>query len=56
VPDQMRDLLERDLKDQIEHNVRSGLLTPAGNREVRYTWRGMLYLWSRFLLDFVRMT
>jgi hypothetical protein len=56
VPDQMRDLLEQDLKDQIEHNVRSGLLTPVGNREVRYTWRGMLYLWSRFLLDFVRMT
>ena len=56
VPDQMRDLLEQDLKDQIEHNVRTGLLAPAGNREVRYTWRGMLYLWSRFLLDFVRMT
>jgi hypothetical protein len=55
-PDHMRDLLEQDLKDQIEHNVRSGLLTPAGNHEVRYTWRGMLYLWSRFLLDFVRMT
>ena len=56
VPDQMRDLLEQDLKDQIVHNVRSGLLTPAGNDEVRYTWRGMLYLWSRFLLDFVRLT
>lgn len=55
-PDHMRDLLEQDLKDQIEHNVRSGLLTPAGDHEVRYTWRGMIYLWSRFLLDFVRMT
>jgi hypothetical protein len=56
VPDQMRGLLEQDLKEQINHNVRSGLLTPAGNREVRYTWRGMFYLWSRFLLDFVRLT
>jgi hypothetical protein len=55
VPDQMRDLLEQDLKEQIDHNVRTGLLTPAGNREVRYTWRGMFYLWSRFLLDFVRL-
>lgn len=55
-PDHMRDLLEQDLKDQIEHNVRSGLLTPTSNHEVRYTWRGMIYLWSRFLLDFVRMT
>ena len=55
-PDHMRDLLEQDLKDQIDHNVRSGLLTPTGNQEVRYTWRGMFYLWSRFLLDFVRLT
>ncbi|MBV8816279.1 MAG: hypothetical protein JO271_17450 [Verrucomicrobia bacterium] len=55
-PEQMRELLEQDLKAQIDHNVRSGLLTPAGDHQVRYTWRGMVYLWSRFLLDFVRMT
>ena len=55
-PEQMRELLEQDLKAQIDHNVRSGLLTPAGHHQVRYTWRGMFYLWSRLLLDFVRMT
>ena len=34
----MRDLLEQDLKDQIKHNVRYGLLAKTGHRE------GSLYL------------
>jgi len=24
-------------------------------QSVRYTWRGMFYLWFRFLWDFVRL-
>jgi hypothetical protein len=54
-PEQFRDLLEQDLRAQIDHNVRSGLLKPAGTQLVRYTWRGMFYLWFQFLRDFLRL-
>jgi hypothetical protein len=54
-PDQIRDLLQQDLVAQIRHNVRAGLLTPVDNEKVRYTWRGMVYLWLQFLWDFVRL-
>jgi hypothetical protein len=54
-PEESRGLLEQDLRAQIDHNVRSGLLKPVGAKQVRYTWRGMLYLWFQFLLDFVRL-
>jgi hypothetical protein len=47
--------MENDLREQIAHNIRRGVLksTPAG--DVKYSWRGMLYLWCQFLLDLVRL-
>jgi hypothetical protein len=35
--------------------VRAGLLAPVDEQKVRYTWRGMFYIWFRFLWDFVRL-
>jgi hypothetical protein len=52
---QIQELLQQDLTAQITHNVRAGLLAQVGEQQVRYTWRGMFYLWLRFLLDFVRL-
>jgi len=54
-PKQIQALLQEDLTAQITHNVRAGLLEPVGERRVRYTWRGMFYLWFRFLWDFARL-
>ena len=53
-PSQIQDLLQNDLRAQINHNVAAGLLAPAREGEVRYTWRGMFYIWFRFLCDLVR--
>ncbi len=54
-PPQIQLLLQQDLTAQINHNVRAGLLARVDDQSVRYTWRGMLYLWFRFLWDFVRL-
>jgi hypothetical protein len=54
-PPQIRLLLQQDLTAQIRHNVRAGLLARVDEQNVRYTWRGMFYLWFRFLWDFVRL-
>ncbi len=47
--------IENDLREQIAHNIKKGVLTPTPEGEVRYSWRGMIYLWCQFLLDLVRM-
>jgi hypothetical protein len=47
--------IENDLREQIAHNIAKGVLTPANEREVKYSWRGMIYLWCQFLLDLVRL-
>ena len=54
-PHQIRELLQQDLSAQITHNVKAGLLERVDSEKVRYTWRGMFYLWFRFLWDFVRL-
>lgn len=53
--DRIQSEIERDLRDQIAHNVTAGILKPANEREVRYSFRGMIYLWCQFLLDLVRL-
>src|SRR5947209_18473978 len=53
--DRIQSEIEKDLRDQIAHNIDKGVLkqTPAG--EVKYSWRGMVYLWCQFLIDLVRL-
>ncbi len=47
--------IENDLRDQIAHNIKQGVLKPTAEGEVKYSWRGMVYLWCQFLLDLVRL-
>ncbi|MDQ1422268.1 MAG: hypothetical protein QOJ52_4230 [Acidimicrobiaceae bacterium] len=47
--------VENDLRDQIAHNIKKGVLKPTPDGEVKYSWRGMVYLWCQFLLDLVRL-
>ena len=47
--------VENDLRDQIAHNIRKGVLKSTASGEVKYSWRGMIYLWCQFLLDLVRL-
>jgi hypothetical protein len=48
--------IQKDLRAQIAHNIASGVLKQAGTGEVRYSWRGLFYLWFQFLRDLVRLS
>ena len=50
-----QDEIENDLRDQIAHNLEAGVLTQTPAGEIKYSWRGMIYLWCQFLLDLVRL-
>ena len=47
--------VENDLRDQIAHNLKKGVLKSTASGDVKYSWRGMIYLWCQFLLDLVRL-
>jgi len=53
--DQIQQEIENDLRDQIAHNIKAGVLMQTPGGEIKYSWRGMVYLWCQFLLDLVRL-
>lgn len=55
-PDAVRTVVERDMEAQMQHNISEGLLEPAEDGHGRYSWRGMFYLWWRFVRDIFRFT
>jgi hypothetical protein len=40
---------------QIAHNVTAGILAKGKDGAIRYTWRGLVFIWVQFLRDFVRL-
>lgn len=52
----IRKHIETDLKRQITHNLNIGLLSRVGSDKIRYSARGMLFLWFQFLRDLVRLS
>jgi len=55
-PDQLPVEIQNDLRAQIDHNVSVGVLTAAGEGAVRYSWRGLVFIWFQFLRDLVRFS
>ncbi len=55
-PEDLRSRLETDMHDQILHNLDRGLLVRDGTENIRYSARGMLFLWVQFLRDLVRLS
>lgn len=56
VPEALGDLLESDMRRQIEHNLACGVLKRDGTNLIRYSARGLLFLWLQFLRDLVRFS
>lgn len=55
-PEDLGELLERDMRDQVDHNLDRGLIKLSGEGTFRYSWRGLLYLWGQSLKDMVRLS
>ncbi len=53
--EQIETEMENDLRDQIAHNIHKGVLKQTAAGDVKYSWRGMFYLWCQFLVDLVRL-
>lgn len=47
--------MQNDFRAQIRHNLDLGLLREDGEQTIRYTPRGMIFLWLQFLRDLLRV-
>lgn len=51
-----REEIQDDLRGQLDHNLACGILKRSAGETMRYTVRGMFFLWFQFLRDFVRFS
>ncbi len=47
---------QHDQRQQIDHNLKAGVLSKNAEGEIQYSWRGLFYLWWQFLRDLVRFS
>ena len=55
-PDQLHQQLQGEQSSQIAHNVTAGILRRDPDGAIRYTWRGLWFIWVQLLRDFVRLS
>ncbi len=55
-PEAIQSELQEDFRGQLNHNLACGILCREGDSAIRYTVRGMFFLWFQFLRDFVRFS
>ena len=51
----LREAMQNDLRKQIDHNLHAGLLLKSDDDQVRYSWRGLFFIWVQFVRDVVRL-
>jgi hypothetical protein len=55
-PERIQDEIQKDLQAQVAHNLASGVLKRDAEGAVRYSWRGLVFIWLQFLRDLVRLS
>jgi len=48
--------IQKDLRAQVAHNIASGVLRRDDTGLIRYSWRGLFFIWFQFIRDFVRLS
>ncbi|MEA3187858.1 MAG: hypothetical protein QOD99_1688 [Chthoniobacter sp.] len=55
-PDEIQCEIQQDLRAQILHNIANGVLQKTDEGQIRYSWRGLFFIWIQFLRDIVRLS
>lgn len=54
--DEIQAEIQQDLRAQILHNITQGVLMKTSEGQIRYSWRGLFFIWWQFLRDLVRLS
>ena len=53
-PDHLVEMIQDELRRQIDHNLDAGLLRLSGRGHFMYSWRGALFVLRQFMIDLLR--
>lgn len=53
-PELLHTNIQRDLTQQIDHNLLTGVIVREGEQHFRYSWRGCFYLWFQVVKEMIR--
>ncbi len=54
-PDEVLDQVEEEMKRQIDHNLRCGLIRVIDERYFQYSVKGLVFLWIQSIKDMIRL-
>jgi hypothetical protein len=54
-PDSLDENIEKEMRQQIDHNLKSGIIKVTNDGFFRYSKRGILFLWCQFIKDMIRL-
>ncbi|MGJ8677862.1 MAG: hypothetical protein ACSHX0_10120 [Akkermansiaceae bacterium] len=54
-PDQLEIEIEKEHHNQIDHNLKKGIIRTTTDGKFRYTIRGLFFLWRQFIRDMIRL-
>ena len=54
-PDALHEMIQRDLSQQVAHNLLAGVIVRADEQHFRYSWRGYFFLWLQVIKDMIRV-
>lgn len=55
-PAKIQEEIQKDLRTQVAHNLARGVLKRDSGGAIRYSWRGLFFIWFQFLRDIVRLS
>ncbi|MGJ8644071.1 MAG: hypothetical protein ACSHX9_11725 [Luteolibacter sp.] len=54
-PEAAEEKIETEMKNQIDHNLRSGIIQLTDDGHFQYSRRGLFFLWYQFVKDMIRL-
>lgn len=55
-PETLDTITEREMRNQVDHNLDYGLLKLSGEGTFRYSWKGLFFLWFQSIKDMIRLS
>jgi hypothetical protein len=55
-PEEIQDQIQKDLRAQVLYNIAKGVLKRTDGGQIRYSWRGLFFIWVQCLRDLVRLS
>ena len=54
-PENIESEIEAEMRHQVDHNLKSGIIQLTGDGHFKYSCRGILFLWCQFVKDMIRL-